>query len=41
MENWYFSWLFNTFAMSAKGYVGDTLVAEAELSAAIVDTLPA
>jgi UDP-3-O-[3-hydroxymyristoyl] N-acetylglucosamine deacetylase/3-hydroxyacyl-[acyl-carrier-protein] dehydratase len=32
---------FNTFAMSAKGYVGDTLVAEAELSAAIVDTLPA
>jgi UDP-3-O-[3-hydroxymyristoyl] N-acetylglucosamine deacetylase/3-hydroxyacyl-[acyl-carrier-protein] dehydratase len=32
---------FNTFAMSAKAYVADILVAEAELSAAIVDTLPA
>ncbi len=32
---------FNTFAMSAKAYVDGGLVAEAELSAAIVDTLPA
>ncbi|MFM7544099.1 MAG: bifunctional UDP-3-O-[3-hydroxymyristoyl] N-acetylglucosamine deacetylase/3-hydroxyacyl-ACP dehydratase [Ignavibacteria bacterium] len=32
---------FSTFAMSAKAYVDGGLVAEAELSAAIVDTLPA
>ncbi|MFM8281035.1 MAG: bifunctional UDP-3-O-[3-hydroxymyristoyl] N-acetylglucosamine deacetylase/3-hydroxyacyl-ACP dehydratase [Bacteroidota bacterium] len=32
---------FNTFAMSAKAFVDGALVAEAELSAAIVDSLPA
>lgn len=32
---------FNTFAMSAKAFVDGSLVAEAELSAAIVDSLPA
>lgn len=32
---------FNTFAMSAKAFVDGGLVAEAELSAAIVDSLPA
>ncbi|MFM8840843.1 MAG: bifunctional UDP-3-O-[3-hydroxymyristoyl] N-acetylglucosamine deacetylase/3-hydroxyacyl-ACP dehydratase [bacterium] len=31
---------FNTFAMSAKAFVDDVLVAEADLSAAIVDKLP-